>query len=107
MPVASAAPRLEVGVWESLVGQSFRIMTESGVAGATLAAVERVAFDPGRPESLARDRSFYAYFTVGLSVAPAGQQSYPLLHPELGEITLFLGRGDDRGNEATFHALFN
>jgi hypothetical protein len=104
--VATAAPRLEVALWESLVGQSFRIATEGGMIGATLAAVERIPFDAARPEALARDRCFYAYFTVGQSVAPSGQQSYPLLHATLGEIMLFLGRGEDRGNEATLYALF-
>jgi hypothetical protein len=93
--------------WEALVGQSFRILTEAGYAGATLAAVQRIEFDPARPKTLARQASFYAYFTVGLSLAPEGQQTYTLIRPDRGQVELFLGRGQDRGNQATLHALFN
>ena len=105
--VFAAAARAERELWEALVGQSFRIVGEAGMIGASLSAVERIAFDPDRPEGLGRDQSFYAYFDVGQSVAPAGQQSYTMLHPEFGEFSLFLARGEDRGNEAVVYALFN
>jgi hypothetical protein len=97
----------ECELWESIVGQSVRLTGGNGGFGATLAAVERLPFDALRPAWLGRSRSFFVYLTAGLGFAPSDQRSYTLSHPTIGEMQIFLARGEDRGNEALLTALFN
>jgi hypothetical protein len=93
--------------WEGLVGQSFRIAGEAGLAGATLAAVEQIAFDPLRPETLERSQAFYLHFATAVSGSPVGDRSYPIFHPDMQGSELFLSRGKDNGSETVLVALFN
>jgi hypothetical protein len=105
--VVSALAPSEVAEWESLVGSSFLVGGEAGKAVAKLAAIERPAFDPGRPAELARVQPFTAWFEMDARLAPAGQRTYAVAHPAKGAIDLFLGRGADKRGKAVLLALFN
>ncbi|MCX8476599.1 MAG: hypothetical protein MT490_12445 [Sphingomonas sp.] len=104
---AAPASRSEVAEWERLVGVSFLVAGEAGKVPAKLAAVMRPPVDSKRPADLARFQPFTAYFEVDARLAPAGQQTYRVLHPAKGMIDLFLTRGADKRGKAVLLALFN
>lgn len=103
----SASPLSEVAEWENLVGASFLVGGEAGKAVAKLAAIERPAFDPGRPAEVARVQPFTAWFEMDARLAPTGQRTYAVAHPTKGTIDLFLSRGADKRGKAVVLALFN
>ena len=103
--IAPIAP--ETTQWQNQVGNTFTLTGESGSFPAKLSAVVVDPVDATRPRSLARPRSFIAFFEMPARVAPAGQLTYQVSNPVLGTMKLFLGRSEDKRGVTVMSAVFN
>ncbi len=107
---AAALPPLtmsEVGEWEGLVGNTFRIATNRGEISAVLVALERAGADLNRPSSLARSQPFVAFFEMPLDSAPIGDTVYRVLHSTKGGFDLFLGQVNRSRGRDVMIAILN
>jgi hypothetical protein len=101
-------PRSEFEQWRTLAGRSFRVAAETSSCTLSLVAVRTLPADGRRPAACGRPHAFAALFEgPAAALAPAGDRTYAVQHPELGTFPMFLGAPGREDGKLRFVAIFN
>ena len=92
--------------WTELVGSTFKLTGRTGGAELTLVEVRPFNSRSPRPESLARDRAFAAFFQP-TGAAPADDRTYTASHAKYGSLDIFMSPGAPAGRTHRMIAIFN
>jgi hypothetical protein len=107
-PRGDSKPRSGFEQWRTLADPHFRVAAESGSCGLSLVAVKAMPSQGARPSRCDRPHAFAAIFDApAAALAPAGNRTYAVQHPELGTFPLFLGAPGREAGKLRFVAIFN
>lgn len=103
---AVGSTKTETSIWESAIGQSFRIGSETGPIYASLTSVTAQPVQGDRPDDL-RQQPLLLAFTLDAGYDALGDKLYFLDRTMANESQLFMQRGTTANGRPELLALLN